>query len=182
MLGGVVFVTDTVLTLTVADPTEDLWLDVFSVAGILLVVAGLVGFHALQGESYGRIGQAGFYTVVAASLIQVAGLVGFLSGSTAFEWLILVGGLGSLVGFVLYGAATLRARVLPRWCGVALIVVLPASIPLGEYASLLFGLIWLALGYTLWAQRDSSAGLKAGRTPPLVDLTTRQANERTSRC
>lgn len=162
MLAGVVFVADTVLALTVADPEEDRWLDIFFVAGILLVVVGLVGFHELQRGSYGRIGRAGFYTVVAASLIQAVGLVGFLLGSTALEWLILVGGLGSLVGFALYGAATLRAGLLPRWCGVALIVALPASIPLGEYASLLFGLVWLALGYTLWLRRDSSAGLKAG--------------------
>jgi hypothetical protein len=158
MLGGAVFVTDTVLTLTVADPSEDRWLDILFVTGILLVVVGLVGFHELQRERYGRIGRASFYTVVVASLVQVVGLVGFLLGSKALEWLILAGGLGSLVGFVLYGAATLRAGVLPRWCGVAIIVALPASIPLGEYASLLFGLVWLVLGYTLWSQRSSSAG------------------------
>ena len=158
MLAGVVFVTDNVLTLTVADPSEDRWPDILFVVGILLVVVGLVGFHELQRGSYGRIGRAGFYTVVVASLIQVVGLVGFLLGSMALEWLILVGGLGSLVGFVLYGAATLRTGVLPRWCGVAIIVVLPASIPLGEYASLLFGIVWLALGYVLWSQRASSAG------------------------
>lgn len=158
ILGGVVFLTDTALTFTVADPSKDLWPDLLFAAGILLVVVGLVGFHELQKGSYGRIGRAGFYTVVVASLIQVGGLVGFVLGSTALEWLILVGGLGSLIGFVLYGVATLRAGVLPRWCGVALIVALPVSIPLGEYANLLFGLIWLALGYTLWSKRDSSAG------------------------
>lgn len=158
MLGGVVFVTDTVLARTVADPSEDRWLDILFVAGILLVVVGIVGFHELQKGSYGRIGRAGFYTIVAASLIQVAGLMGFLLGSMAFEWLILVGGLGSLVGFVLYGAATLRAGVLPRWCGVALIVALPASIPLGEYANLLFGFIWLVLGHVLWSQREAVVG------------------------
>jgi hypothetical protein len=162
MLGGVVFVMDTVLVFTVADPSVVRWPDILFAAGILLVVMGLVGFHELQKGSYGRIGRAGFYTVVVASLIQVVGLVGFLLGSTALEWLILAGGLGSLVGFALYGAATLRAGVLPRWCGVALIVALPASIPLGEYASLLFGLVWLVLGYILWSQQDASAGLTAG--------------------
>lgn len=158
MLGGVVFLADTAVSLTFANPEEDRWLDIFFVVGILLVVAGLVGFHALQRESYGHVGRAGFYTIVAASVVQAVGLIGFLAGSTAFEWLILVGGLGSLVGFVLYGIATLLAGVLPRWCGVALIVALPASIPLGEYANLMFGLVWLALGYTLWLRRESSAG------------------------
>ena len=140
MLAGVVFVTDTVSTLTVADPSEDRWPDILFVVGILLAVVGLVGFHELQRGSYGRIGRAGFYTVVVASLIQVVGLVGFLLGSMALEWLVLAGGLGSLAGFALYGAATLWAGVLLRWCGVALIVALLSSIHLGEYASLLFGL------------------------------------------
>lgn len=158
MVGGVVFLADTVFTFTFADPEQDRWLDIFFVVGILLVVGGLVGFHALQRESYGRIGLVGFYAVVAASLVQALGLIGFLAGSMAFEWLIPIGGLGSLIGFVLYGVATLQAGVLPRWCGVALIIALPASIPLGEYASLMFGLIWLALGYALWSQRGSSVG------------------------
>ena len=158
MLGGAVFVTDTVLTLTVVDPSEDRWLDILFVTGILLVVVGLVGFHELQKGSYKHLGLAGFYTVVTASLVQVVGLVGYLLGSMALEGLFLAGGLGSLVGFLLYGAAVLRAGVLPRWCGVALIFALPASIPLGEYASLIFGLVWVALGYTLWSQRDAYAG------------------------
>ena len=75
MLGGEVFATDTVLTLTVADPSKDRWLDILFVVGILLVVVGLMGFHELQRERYGRIGRAGFYTVVVASLIQGVGLV-----------------------------------------------------------------------------------------------------------
>ena len=161
MLAGVVFVADTAIVLIVANPQEDRWVDVFTVVGILLAVVGLAGYHDLQRGTYGRIGRAGFYTVVVASLVQVAGLVGFLLGSMAFEWLILVGGLGSLVGFVIYGVATLRAGVLPHWCGVALIVALPASIPIGEYAGLLFGFIWLALGYALWSKREASAGLTA---------------------
>ena len=61
-----------------------------------------------------------------------------------------------LVGFVLYGIATLRARVLPRWYGLALIgsalpFVLPVSLPLAIYGiTTLYGLILLVLGYVLW--------------------------------
>lgn len=158
MLGGLVFVSDAALALTVADPREDRWLDALFAAGILLVVAGLVGFHELQKEGYGLIGRIGFYVVVVSSLVQVIGLAGFLMGSRAFEWLILGGGLGSLAGFALYGVATLLAGVLPRWCGLAIILALPASISLGEYASLLFGFVWLALGYALWSRGRSSTG------------------------
>ena len=51
----------------------------------------------------------------------------------------------------------LRARVLPRWYGLALIVALPVSLPLTGYGTTLFGLILLALGYALWARRGVAA-------------------------
>jgi len=89
-----------------------------------------------------------------------------MSGSTAVEFLELLGLLGVMVGFVLYGAATLQARVLPRWCGVGFIVGLPVwwvvSVVLGnEYGGslggILFALLWLALGYVLWSRRGMAA-------------------------
>jgi len=58
-----------------------------------------------------------------------------------------------LVGFVLYGAATLQARVLPRWCGVGFIVGWPVTVALGDLGTVLFGLLWLAIGYVLWSRR-----------------------------
>ncbi len=120
-------------------------------AGLLLTSGAMVGLHALQKDNYGRIGRAGFYTVVVASLGQVLGTMVLLAGSTALEFLVFpVGVLGVLVGFVLYGAATLQARVLPRWCGIGLIVGLPVAIVLGLYGgNVLFGIFWLMLGYVL---------------------------------
>ena len=127
--------------------------------GLLLTVVGMVGLHALQKENYGRIGRAGFYTVVLASSGQVLGTVVLLTGSAALAWLVYpVGVLAVLVGFVLYGAATLQARVLPRWCGVGLIVGWPIAIALGLYGgNILFGLLWVALGYVLWSWRGTAA-------------------------
>jgi hypothetical protein len=62
----------------------------------------------------------------------------------------------------LHGVATLQARVLPRWCGVAFIVALPVTLVLSNplsFASVfvVFGLIWLALSYPLWSRRVVSA-------------------------
>jgi len=69
------------------------------------------------------------------------------------------------IGFLLLGIATVRARVLPRWCGVSLIVAFvavlvslgfPAS--LGAYAVMIvLGFVWLALGYVLWKRQSLSA-------------------------
>jgi hypothetical protein len=84
----------------------------------------------------------------------------------AFRFLDFLGIVGVIVGLVLYGAATLQARVLPRWCGVGFIVGLPVwwvlSVILGnEYGGslggMLFALLWLALGYVLWSRREALA-------------------------
>ncbi len=141
------------------------------IAALLLLLGGLAGFHALQKGNYGRIGRAGFYTVIVGASAQIIAQVGLALGSTALEFLDFVGLLVVVVGFVLYGAATLQARVLPRWCGIGFIVGLPVwlviSVVLGdEYGGalggILFGLLWLALGYTLWS-RSGTAGQQPAR-------------------
>jgi hypothetical protein len=82
---------------------------------------------------------------------------------TSLLWLAMpVGPLLLVAGFVLYGVATLRARMLLRWCGVAFIGALPValglSIPLSfGYLFVVFGIIWQALGNALWSQRVVSA-------------------------
>jgi hypothetical protein len=132
----------------------------------LLTLAGLAGLHALQGSNYGRIGRAGFYTTAVGLLLQAlaALLLLLLMGRDAWEvtlqWLVApVGSLIVLVGLVLYGAATLQARVLARWCGVGLIVVPPLAFYMHSkifYGSLaLFGVLWVALGYVLWSRSST---------------------------
>jgi hypothetical protein len=154
MLGGVVFVVDGLLGLINKDAQ---YLDAIFVVALLLVIMGLVGFHTLQEGNYGRIGRAGFYTVVIATLAQILGLVVLLSGSAVLERLIPIGSLAVLVGFVLYCAATLQAKVLPRWCGIGFIIGLPVTIALGEvWGFVVFGLLWLALGYVLWSWSEAT--------------------------
>jgi hypothetical protein len=137
---------------------------VFIVA-VLFVLVGLAGFHALQQGNYGRIGRGGLYTVIAAGFVQILAQVGLLSGSMAFRFLDFLGLLGVMVGLVLYGAATLQARVLPRWCGVGFIVGLPLwwvlAVILGnEYGGslggIIFGFLWLGLGYVLFSRRGTT--------------------------
>jgi hypothetical protein len=129
---------------------------VLFIVALLLTAAGLVGLHTLQRGSYGLLGRMGFYIVLAAIAARILGAVVFLAGSSALEWISLPGTLGMLVGFVLYGVATLRARVLPRWYGLALVVALPLSLPLTTYGTGLFGLFLLVLGLRLWLRRDAT--------------------------
>jgi hypothetical protein len=121
------------------------------VVALLLTSAGLIGLHALQEGRYGLIGQVGLYTVLLAFALQTLGTVVLLFGSSAIVWLVSpVGLLVKLVGFVLYGVATLQAKVLPRWYGVALITLVPFSVALLVYGNIWTGLVLLVLGYALW--------------------------------
>jgi hypothetical protein len=157
MLGGVMWVvlglSALVGYLQAIPGREDV---VMFIVALLLTAAGLVGLHALQKDSYGLLGRVGFYIALVAVAARILGAVVFLAGSSALEWISLPGTLGMLVGFVLYGVATLQARVLPRWYGLALIVVLPVSLSLAGYGTALFGLILLVLGYELWLRRGTT--------------------------
>jgi hypothetical protein len=136
------------------------------VGGLLLIGVGMIGFHALQRQRYGRVGVAGFWLVIIASLVVAYGVVDFFIWGDFLQqappaWL---GGglLGLVVGLVLYGIATLQAKVLPRWCGVTFMVALPIALALSvrlpfAAAPFVFGLAWLALGYALWVRRGASA-------------------------
>lgn len=157
MVGGVSWLAYGLVSLAGANVGESTPLDLFIVVGWLLQVVGMIGLHTLQKENYGRIGRAGFYTFIVGAPVQALGLLLFLAGSeTLGELLTTVGGLGILVGLVLYGAATLQARVLPRWCGIALLVSLPATILLQDYGGIVFGVVWVALGYVLWSNRGAA--------------------------
>ena len=129
----------------------------FGVA-LLLTAAGLVGLHALKVGSYGLLGRVGLYVALAAVAAHISGAVVFLAGSSALEWLSWPGTLAMLVGFVLYGLATLWARVLPRWYGLALIVCMPVSLPLAVYGTALFGPILVMLGFVLWSRKGTTTG------------------------
>ena len=127
---------------------------VLFVIALLLLAAGLTGLHSLHKNGYGLLGRVGFYLALAAIAARTLGAIVFLAGSLALEWISLPGTLGMLVGLVIYGFATLQARVLPRWYGLALIFSMPISLPLEVYGTALFGLILAVLGYALWTRRD----------------------------
>jgi len=128
---------------------------------LLFVMGGLVGLHARQAGNYGRLGKAGFLVAfIGLALVLPQLTFVLLTGNEPPEWLLTPGALAILIGVVLFGAATLRARVLPRWGGLALMVFFPVVFLGGYVGAFLVGLIWLALGYALWSSSDVS-----GRQP-----------------
>lgn len=129
---------------------------IVSLVAVFLTAVGLLGFHALQKESYGRIGRGGLYTAIVGALVQaIAVVVSLLSGGGYLEGplagtLFPIGFMVLMVGLILYGAATLQARLLPRWCGIGFIIFGPLAFVPWEYSVILPGLVLLALGYVLW--------------------------------
>ena len=139
-------------------------LDILVILAMLLEVVGLLGFHALQGRNYGRIGRAGLYTSIGSLVIfEFLLLASLVGGDVGLDWLVAVGVLGLLVGLALYGAATLQAKVLPRWCGILFIIFMPVGILLGDLQPIWGGLGWLALGYALWSHSGSAATQRPSR-------------------
>ena len=173
MVAGVLFILYFLLSLAVGKGDEPGPLDILPLAAYVLEVVGLLGFHTLQGRNYGRIGRAGLYTIIGAIVLwEFLIMVSLLGGDVGLDLLVPVVVLGTLlVGLVLYGAATLQARVLPRWCGILFIILMPGAILFGsvlpgDYSNLWSGLVWMALGYALWSHSSSGAATQqsyAGR-------------------
>jgi hypothetical protein len=161
MVGGVLWAAQNVLVLAVE---EIRWTEGVFLVALLLVLAGVVGFHFLQQDRYGPIGQAGLWTIFCATVIQEVGLLIFIFGDATLFWLVSpVGYVAMIVGYVLFGAATLQAGVLPRWCGLALLLGEPVTYLMGDYGGIVFGVMWVALGYVLWSLRGVSIEQPAPR-------------------
>jgi hypothetical protein len=129
------------------------------------VLAALVGLHVRQTPRYGRLGTAGFLIAFTGTVLFIVSTVMWLLPLTdgiVLDVLFNGGALGWLVGYPLLGVATLRAAVLPRWCGVLLTGYVAYFIAVfflvdfyGE-ARALFGPVWLAVAYALWSQRSAT--------------------------
>jgi hypothetical protein len=129
--------------------------EVILVVAFALTLVAIAGLHALQSGRYGRLGAAGsLITFIGYALIVVVAAVSTSVGGEALFAVRLIGALAVLIGSTLLGAMTLRARVLPWWCGVLLIV----GFPLGDVldgivaegsAGIVFGIVWGLVGYAL---------------------------------
>jgi len=69
MASGVLFIVYSLLGFAVGKGEEPGPLDILAILGYVLQVVGLLGFHALQGRNYGRIGRAGLYTTIGSIVL-----------------------------------------------------------------------------------------------------------------
>ena len=128
------------------------------------VLMGLVGIHRRQAGSYGILGTTGFLLGFIGATLAFVGQVtsAIFPQSEALSWLFnnpgflfLVALLLFGVGLVVLGISTLRAGVMPRWSGFALIALVVLGF-LGAIGWIVSGLVWLALGYVLLSGRSTA--------------------------
>ena len=144
---------------------------VLAYVGVIVAVLGISALHR-GNRRYGKVGMA-------ASVITIAGyaiiaLITLISMVQDFEYLLTVRiGAASLIllGSILLGAIIIRARVLPWWCGVLLIIAFPlgdvANAIFGSAENLLLALLWGSMGFALMSRRHNVA---QPSTPQAVQL------------
>jgi hypothetical protein len=129
------------------------------------MLGALLGLRARQAPAHGWLGTAGFaLAFVGSALLCAITVIAMITkgalGEAVLGTIFISGVVGWLVGFPVLGVATLRARVLPRWCGVLLIAYFPLfAFLLSSYGwgGIALGLLWLALGYTLLSASGAAA-------------------------
>lgn len=173
-----------------ASVTTSRWVIIQSLktAMCLLGLLGLAGLYARQAEEAGWLGLVGYLLfslfwaltmafVFAAAFILpllateapkfVEGFLGIINGHASEVNLgalpavyTLTGFVGYVLGGLLFGIATLRAGILPRWAGgllaFAAVSVLAGALlphPLDRILAVPMGFALAWLGYALWSER-----------------------------
>ena len=176
-----------------ASVTTATWVNIhiFATALGIFGLFGMAGLYARQAEKSGWLGLAGFvlfclwlgiimpFSFVEAFILPrlttespafVAGILGMFSGVPSevdlgiLPTLWNISGPLYIFGPLLFGIATFRADVLPRWAG-GLLVLGSVLVPVGavvppEYQPkimLPIGLAFVWLGYALWSERRAKS-------------------------
>ena len=176
-----------------ASVTTSAWaiIQSFKLAMALLFLVGMTGLYARQVKEAGWLGLAGYllFSLFWAMIVPygfanafilpllatdaptfVESFLGMYSGQPgemnlgAVAVIYQVGGLLYLLGGLVFGIATFRAGILPRWpAGVLAVtaVVTPAAALLPHaiqrFAAVPVGLAVAGLGYALWSERRAHA-------------------------
>ena len=198
VVGGLIFAARIHPPDTLASVTTSEWFIVHAVgvAMCFLIMVGIAGIYARQAKEAGWLGLAGLILLEVMWMLTAAfqfaealilpllateapsfveGFVGISSGATsganvgALPTVFSIASVFYLLGGVLLGTATFRARVLPRLAGAALAVgtVAPIAFSLLPHefirvAAVPFGLALAWLGYALW----SGPSTRASRAAP----------------
>jgi hypothetical protein len=189
-----------------ASVTTPAWLivHVLAMGTSILGLLGLTGIYGRQAEKTGWLGLAGYLLlnfwlaiILGFTFVEVFILPALATAAPAFVagWLGMFNGTSSeidlgalpivwtitgplyILGGILFGIATFRARILPRWAGVLLAVgtamgPLAALVPLDLQPKVAvpvgIALIWL--GYSLWSEGRAKSAASLTRAPAASEL------------
>jgi hypothetical protein len=154
----------------------------FSPAYFLAVFA-ITALYVVQAIRAGRLGFAGYILLMLGVVFQIPAIFTWIAISSGLPWghdalmyqwwggvpFLPVGTYLQIIGLIVFGIATARAGVFPRWAGYCLVIAalvdLPVELPMignqlmGLWPiSLVFlavGLAWM--GWTLWAGKGETA-------------------------
>ena len=127
---------------------------------LIPVVVGFIGLHVAQRRSFGRLGTAGFATALVGFMLITAGSVGEFwvfsdqsyegAGRNASWALFLLGHLVLVIGTLLFGIATVRAKVFPQEAAM-MFAVLGLGVVVPFLGAFIFAIPFVWLGYLLWS-------------------------------
>jgi hypothetical protein len=136
----------------------------FGVAADIAIIVALLGIHALHSGTprYGRLGTTGTaLTIVGYAIIAVVTVISMVLGQASLLAIRLPGAGLLIIGSIILGVIIIRARLLPWWCGVLLVVAFPlgdvANAILRSAEALLLALLWGSMGVALLSRRRGVA-------------------------
>ena len=94
-----------------------------------LIAVAIAGLYALQSGRWGTAGAS--MAFVGYAIIVVVAAATLLAGADVLLSVRFVGAAAILVGSIVLGLMTIRARILPWWCGALIIV----GFPLGDFSN-----------------------------------------------
>jgi hypothetical protein len=178
LVGGVLFVVAELLglpTLNVETFSETATTASYAIQhlvyllGVALVLLGLPGLYVRQSEATGALGLIGFLvaflgTVLVAGFIWASAFIAPALASEAPEFLDAGPPPGLIptfvifaVGWLLFGIATLRGHIYPRWAAILLIVGAVVTILPIPFTTVVFAVAVAWLGFALFTGREASA-------------------------
>lgn len=132
--------------------------NLWSGVAVMLTMIGLVGAYLLQRRRIGWIGHAGLVLPWIGVTLMGAGRLGQALEIGNAWILVILGAFALTIGVILFGIATLQAKVLPPAAGLlllaaALMLFLVDPENRRAFLALPYGAAWLWIGYVLWSGR-----------------------------
>jgi hypothetical protein len=149
---------------SVYETPMDYLYQVVSVLAFGAIIGAVLCLDAWQRPypGYGRVGRIGsILASVGYAIVLLVVIINIALGGWHLTPVRIVGAVTLLVGSALLGVATLRARKMPWWCGVLLIVAFPIGDVIdGMFAggeAIMLALLWGSVGAALLKRTVSSA-------------------------